>query len=124
MAISKNGLKGIYSHILITSSNFFVITSKQIQMWRVGEQYRLKRGLNGPIKHTEGIYSITTKVDCMKNSMPKRLSNDNVSGILEKVDTMNINDRDEKKVTQGDKLNQIKAQRTRTKPLGIPLYVL
>lgn len=93
-------------------------------MWRDGEQYRTKRGLNGPVKHTEGIYSLG-KVDCMKNSMPKRVSNDNVSGILEKVDTMNINDRDEKKSTQGDKLNQIKAQRTRgNKTVGIPLYVL
>lgn len=93
-------------------------------MWRDGEQYRSKHGLSGPVKHTEGIYSCG-KVECMKNSMPKRQSNDNVSGILEKVDTMNINDRDEKKVTQGDKLNQIKAQRTRNnKGVGNQLYVL
>lgn len=95
-------------------------------MWRDGEQYRLKRGLSGPIKHTAGIYSINRA----KNNLPKRLSNDNVSGILEKVDTMNINDRDEgnmekkTKMTQGDKLNQIKAQRAKNKALSIPLYVL
>lgn len=98
-------------------------------MWRDGEQYRLKKGLSEPIKHTEGIYSIN-KTERLKNNLPKRLSNDNVSGILEKVDTMNINDREEvkmekkTKVTQGDRLNQIKAQRTKNKALGIPLYVL
>lgn len=99
-------------------------------MWRDGEQYRLKKGIDGPIKHTEGIYSITNKAERVKTNMPKRLSNDNVSGILEKVDTMNINDRDDGKVvkrtktTQGDRLNQIKAQRSKNKALGIPLYVL
>lgn len=99
-------------------------------MWRDGDQYRLKRGLAGPVKHTEGIYSIN-KTERLKNNLPKRLSNDNVSGILEKVDTMNINDRDDgskmekrTKVTQGDKLNQIKAQRSKNKALGIPLYAL
>lgn len=75
------------------------------------------------MKHSEGIYSVN-KGERVKNNLPKRLSNDNVSGILEKVDTMNINDRDEKKATQGDKLNQIKAQRSKNKALGIPLYVL
>lgn len=98
-------------------------------MWRDGEQYRLRKGIDGPLKHTEGIYSIS-KAERVKNHVPKRLSNDNVSGILEKVDTMNINDRDDSKVekktkmTQGDRLNQIKAQRSKSKALGIPLYVL
>lgn len=94
-------------------------------MWREGELYRLKKGLDGPVKHTQGIYS-TNKVDLAKSRMPRKVPNDNVSGILEKVDTMNINDdkMDKKtKPTQGDRLNQIKAQRTKNRGLGIPLYV-
>lgn len=63
------------------------------------------------------------------NNPPTRVLNDNVSGILEKVDTMNINDDNKlenKKVngSQGDKLNQIKAQRMKTRTVAIPLYVL
>lgn len=94
--------------------------SKQTELWRDGEQYRTKLGLKSPIKHTEGIYSVNKD----GQNMPKQLSNDNVSGILGKVDIMNINDSDEKEVTQGGMLNQRKALHGKNKPLSIPVYVL
>lgn len=92
-------------------------------MWKDGDNYRRKMSLSGPFKHKFGIYSKASEID-FDNSNDVKI-NDKVSGILKKVDTMKLNDKEEKfdgeekdgVMTQGDKLNQIKAQRRQTKPL-------
>lgn len=67
--------------------------------------------INAPIKHTVGIYS--------RSPASKKNSNDNVTGIMKKVDSMEINDKEddfiseENKITQGDRLKEIKAQRAK-----------
>lgn len=101
--------------------------SKQAKMWKDGELYRQKMGLDGPIRHTSGIYSFHNP-EITKQSILKKKLRDNVSGILEKVDTMKLNDREDnnydakqEKVTQGDKLNQIKAQRSKGRAAAIPV---
>lgn len=100
-------------------------------MWKDGEVYRQKMGMDGPIKHTRGIYSFSTPETEKKSLSRRKAQVDNVSNILEKVDTMKLNDREEKldkevkigKMTQGDKLNQIKAQRSRVRPVAVAPYV-
>nr|CAI5831508.1 unnamed protein product [Callosobruchus analis] len=88
---------------------------KQKQMWEAGEVYRKKHGITSLPKHTKGIYSLS--------ELNQKKSNDNVTGIVKKVDCMGIKDPKEKeegeenKLTQGDLLNEIKAQRARAKPL-------
>lgn len=97
-------------------------------MWKDGELYRRKMGLDGPIKHTAGVYSFHCPVITKQTILKKKLR-DNVSGILEKVDTMKLNDREDnnkydvkpEKATQGDKLNQIKAQRSKGRAVAIPV---
>lgn len=89
-------------------------------MWEAGEAYRKKHGITSLPKHTVGIYSLST--------LNRKKSHDNVTGIVKKVDCMEINDPQEEdygenRLTQGDKLNQIKAQRTRAKPLASTQYV-
>ncbi|CAH1103173.1 unnamed protein product [Psylliodes chrysocephalus] len=89
------------------------LQEKQKQMWDAGEIYRKKHDISAPIKHQNGIYSLS--------EVKKDKNKDNVTGIVKKVDCMEINDTEEdcaeNRITQGDKLNQIKAQRSRTKPL-------
>jgi hypothetical protein len=71
--------------------------------------------MNGPIKHAVGIYGLPS----VNNNKSK--TSDNVTGIMKKVDSMEINDKDEdfkseeNKITQGDRLNEIKAQRAKAK---------
>ncbi|XP_018565755.1 dual specificity protein phosphatase CDC14A isoform X3 [Anoplophora glabripennis] len=90
------------------------LQEKQKQMWEAGEVYRKKNGITGIPKHTVGIYSLS--------ELNRKKSHDNVTGIVKKVDCMEINDPDEEfeenTITQGDKLNEIKAQRSKAKPLG------
>ncbi|CAH1955704.1 unnamed protein product [Acanthoscelides obtectus] len=88
---------------------------KQKQMWEAGEVYRKKHGITSLPKHTKGIYALS--------DLSKKKNNDNVTGIVRKVDCMGIKDAKEKegeenKLTQGDLLNEIKAQRARAKPLA------
>lgn len=100
-------------------------------MWRDGELYRRKHGLTAYPKHTNGIYSLK-KPPLVHNISIKQ--NDNVSRISHRVDTMKLNDLDDdndntdicaddnKKstgMTQGDKLNKIKAQRRLVRPVLI-----
>jgi hypothetical protein len=74
-----------------------------------------KMKMNGPIKHAVGIYGLPS----VNNNKSK--TSDNVTGIMKKVDSMEINDKDEdfkseeNKITQGDRLNEIKAQRAKAK---------
>lgn len=83
-------------------------------MWEAGEVYRKKNGVTGISKHTVGIYSLS--------ELNRKKSHDNVTGIVKKVDCMEINDPEEEfeenNITQGDKLNEIKAQRSKAKTLG------
>lgn len=93
-------------------------------MWREGELYRSKNGLTSPKKHKFGIYSD-------KDMGREETKQDNVSGILQKVDTMKLNDKEDNKfeveretcLTQGDKLNQIKAARRQDRPTVANTYV-
>lgn len=94
-------------------------------MWKDGEAYRRKSGVSGQLKHKSGIYCKSS--DCeLEESLKEGKLNDKVSGILKKVDTMKLNDKEEKftseekdnALTQGDRLNQIKAQRRQTRPLA------
>lgn len=85
-------------------------------MWEAGEVYRKRAGLAAPVKHSSGIYSLS--------ELNRNKSSDNVTGIMKKVDSMEINDPEEEfkseenKITQGDKLNEIKAQRSKAKPFS------
>lgn len=91
-------------------------------MWKEGDAHRRKKGLSGPPKHTFGIYSKENESAEPEDTKVRNAVN--VSGILKKVDTMKLNDKDDNKyeeescMTQGDKLNQIKAQRRQTRPLA------
>ncbi|XP_076261608.1 dual specificity protein phosphatase CDC14C-like isoform X2 [Rhynchophorus ferrugineus] len=86
---------------------------KQNQMWEAGDLYRKKHNISSPPKFSQGIYSLS--------ELKKKKSQDNVTGIMQKVDCMEINDPqdspdfEESKETQGDKLNEIKAQRSKVK---------
>lgn len=85
-------------------------------MWEAGELYRRKHNISSPQKFSQGIYSLS--------ELKKKKSQDNVTGIMQKVDCMEINDPqdsadfEESKETQGDKLNEIKAQRSKVKANG------
>lgn len=96
---------------MLTDSGLF---RKQKLMWDAGEVHRKKNGITVVPKHTVGIYSLS--------ELNRKKSHDNVTGIVKKVDCMEINDPDEEfeenNITQGDKLNEIKAQRSKAKPLG------
>jgi cell division cycle 14 len=91
------------------------LLQKQKQLWAAGDEYRQKMKMNGPIKHAVGIYGLPS----VNNNKSK--TSDNVTGIMKKVDSMEINDKDEdfkseeNKITQGDRLNEIKAQRAKAK---------
>ncbi|XP_056646233.1 dual specificity protein phosphatase CDC14C-like isoform X2 [Diorhabda sublineata] len=89
------------------------LQEKQKPMWDAGEAYRKKHGISLPIKHTTGIYSLSDS--------KKGKNQDNVTRIVKKVDNMEIHDSEEEceenRVSQGDKLNKIKVQRSRIKPL-------
>lgn len=80
-----------------------------------GETYRKENGTDFP-KHIHGIYPLDPPCDSPK---PR----DYVTGIMKKVDSMEINDNDNftfgenGNPTQGDKLNEIKAQRLRPKSI-------
>ncbi|GLV46712.1 cell division cycle 14 [Carabus blaptoides fortunei] len=105
------------------------LESKQAQMWKEGEMYRRKRGISCTMKHTKGIYSME------KPALAIRLvkANDNVTKISHKVDTMKLSDVEDVNcnadaslttktsviITQGDKLNKIKAQRRLSRPVLI-----
>ncbi|XP_022901656.1 dual specificity protein phosphatase CDC14C-like isoform X2 [Onthophagus taurus] len=89
---------------------------KQEQMWKEGEAYRRKRGITSMPKHRFGIYSKHAPVGPLEGSGKQGKLNDKVTRILKKVDTMQLNDNSEKEdeedgITQGDRLNQIKAKR-------------
>ncbi|XP_018331545.1 dual specificity protein phosphatase CDC14AB-like isoform X2 [Agrilus planipennis] len=103
------------------------LESKQEQMWRAGEEHRRTKRLEGPIKHTVGIYSFNNKTP---EEFRQVSLSDNVSGISKKVDTMKLNDREEnvaeteengEGLTQGDRLNRIKAQRRQTRSFATVL---
>lgn len=97
-------------------------------MWKEGEIYRRKRGLTGPMKHTKGIYSMDKPL-----AIRPVKANDNVTRISHKVDTMKLSDVEDVNcnadssltsktsiiITQGDKLNKIKAQRRLSRPVLI-----
>ncbi|XP_050313364.1 dual specificity protein phosphatase CDC14C-like [Anthonomus grandis grandis] len=91
------------------------LKDKQKQLWEAGEIYRKKHGITGPQKCPVGIYSLS--------EIKRKKSQDNVMGIMKRVDCMEINDSpgdfEEIKETQGDKLNEIKAQRSRIKSVPI-----
>ncbi|KAL3289383.1 hypothetical protein HHI36_022814 [Cryptolaemus montrouzieri] len=93
--------------------------AKEKQLRNAGEAYRKQKGIS-VIKHTIGIYPLTKY---------ERKNNGNVTGIVKKVDCMEITDRNDNykieesvKSTQGDKLNEIKAQRLKTKPIIANIY--
>ncbi|XP_066158936.1 dual specificity protein phosphatase CDC14C isoform X1 [Euwallacea fornicatus] len=92
------------------------LQEKQKQLWEAGDFYRKKHLIPLPQKCSSGIYSLT--------DIKRKKSPDNVTGIMRKVDCMEINDPqinldfEETKETQGDKLNEIKAQRSRTKAVN------
>lgn len=112
-----------------------IFFSKQAEMWRDGEAYRKKKNITGTTKHKTGIYSMDSNGSetAMLNSNKQ---NDNVTRISHKVDTMKINDLEDAncntttlerkpiQLTQGDKLNKIKAQRrlTRSVLVGSIMY--
>ncbi|XP_030755868.1 dual specificity protein phosphatase CDC14C-like [Sitophilus oryzae] len=89
------------------------LQEKQKQMWEAGELYRKVNYMSEPEKCPVGIYCLS--------ELKRKKSQDNVTGIVRKVDCMEINDPtdhpefEETKETQGDKLNEIKAQRSRLK---------
>ncbi|CAG9759992.1 unnamed protein product [Ceutorhynchus assimilis] len=91
------------------------LKEKQAQLWEQGDMYRKKYGVV-PITFSKGIYSLT--------DVNQKKSQDNVTRIVKKVDCMEINDPhdtpsfEEPKETQGDKLNEIKAQRSRNKTVN------
>lgn len=87
-------------------------------------------GLDGPMTHRRGIYHTGAEFGKSRTTSRKKLSMDNVTGILKRVDTMKLNDRDDVKFTvngketQGDRLNQIKAQRSKARaPVAVGMYV-
>ncbi|XP_017786817.1 PREDICTED: dual specificity protein phosphatase CDC14A isoform X2 [Nicrophorus vespilloides] len=93
---------------------------KQDQMWKEGEMYRMARDLKSPLCHKKGIYA-DMATEGLEDDVPQQ-----VCCILKKVNTMKLNDKEEVKspseenaspLTQGDKLNQIKALRRQTRPL-------
>ncbi|KYB24827.1 Dual specificity protein phosphatase CDC14A-like Protein [Tribolium castaneum] len=91
------------------------LLEKQEQLWAAGDEYRQQMKMTRPIKHEVGIYGLRS----INNNKTK--SNDNVTGIMKKVDSMEISDdkdfeSEENKITQGDRLNEIKAQRAKGKP--------
>ncbi|KAJ3640191.1 hypothetical protein Zmor_003506 [Zophobas morio] len=91
------------------------LLQKQKQLWAAGEEYRQKHKMSGPIKHKIGIYPNRSSMNNNKTKV-----NDNVTGIMKKVNSMEINDKDdfeteENEITQGDRLNEIKAQRAKAK---------
>lgn len=117
----QNWLKGYvegYENSIMKSTFTLFFPRKEAQMWAEGEIYRKKRGLSGPLVHKFGIYS-KSKPDVIEDHLGSRelRLNDRVTRILKKVDTMKLNDGEEKNedseesVTQGDKLNEIKARR-------------
>lgn len=107
--VSVHVTKGSYSNDDLFSFR------KQKQLWEAGDLYRKKHGIVGPPKFSVGIYGVS--------ELKRKKSQDNVTGIMRKVDCMEINDPqdtpdfDETKETQGDKLNEIKAQRSRMKSI-------
>ncbi|KRT81812.1 hypothetical protein AMK59_5006, partial [Oryctes borbonicus] len=92
------------------------LEGKQAQMWKDGELYRKRKSITTPIKHKFGIYSEVTS-ETIENKPKEIKINDKVTRILKKVDTMKLNDKDdtnedsESSISQGDKLNEIKARR-------------
>ncbi|KAJ8955485.1 hypothetical protein NQ318_003587 [Aromia moschata] len=64
------------------------LQEKQKLMWDLsGEVFRKKSGITGLPKHTVGIYSLS--------ELNRKKSHDNVTGIVKKVDCMEINDPEE-----------------------------
>lgn len=86
-------------------------------MWKDGQVYREKRDIIMPLKHKHGIYSKLSAELMEEDKLAAVKINDKVTRILIKVDTMRLHDKDEKNddsessITQGDKLNEIKARR-------------
>lgn len=98
-------------------------------MWREGDIYRKKHNTTGLKTHTVGIYSEKGNSGDMPNIDISPTRHDNVSRISHKVDTMRLNDKDDDNgnnsspevrntsMTQGDKLNKIKALRRHGRPV-------
>ncbi|KAL1492793.1 hypothetical protein ABEB36_010981 [Hypothenemus hampei] len=90
------------------------LQDKQKPLWEQGDLYRKKHGIPSPQKCPVGIYSLL-------DAKRKKNKDNNVTGIVKKVDCMEINDPKDSldfgdtRETQGDKLNEIKAQRSRIK---------
>ncbi|XP_044765312.1 dual specificity protein phosphatase CDC14A isoform X2 [Coccinella septempunctata] len=89
---------------------------KEHDLLAAGEIFRKMKGIIGISKQETPIYSMSEV----------KKSNYNVSRIMKRVDTMEITDRNDnytlQEKTQGDKLNEIKAQRLRSKPVITSLY--
>ncbi|KAB0801528.1 hypothetical protein PPYR_05882 [Photinus pyralis] len=90
------------------------LENKQAQMWAAGEEYRRKLGLPEPAKHAKGIYNYNRGPEF--TTYLRKLKNHDVTGISHKVDTMQLKDNsavstENDEETQGDQLNQIKAER-------------
>lgn len=97
-------------------------------MWREGDIYRKKHNITGPKTHTVGIYSEKRNSADMPTIDISPTRHDNVSRISHKVDTMRLNDKEDDNanstppdakntITQGDKLNKIKALRRHGRPV-------
>ncbi|XP_050517153.1 dual specificity protein phosphatase CDC14A-like isoform X1 [Diabrotica virgifera virgifera] len=86
------------------------LQEKQKQMWEAGESYRKDNGIEAPIKHKMGIYSLTTGNDPYPVSYEK---------LLENLADTGDNGRDPDEaftgsfftMNQGDQLNRIKLKR-------------
>ncbi|KAK9890163.1 hypothetical protein WA026_008968 [Henosepilachna vigintioctopunctata] len=95
--------------------------AKEKQLWSAGELHRKQKAISSIPKHSVGIYPLS--------KLEKKKNNNNVTGIMKKVDSMEISDRNDNykleesdNVTQGDKLNEIKAQRLKSKAMIATLY--
>ncbi|KAK5639278.1 hypothetical protein RI129_011770 [Pyrocoelia pectoralis] len=91
------------------------LENKQGQMWTAGEEYRGKLGIPEPIKHAKGIYHYNRGPE-FATYLRKLSRSSDVTGISQKVDTMQLKDSGTARMendeeTQGDQLNQIKAER-------------
>lgn len=100
---------------------------KQRQLWLAGDQFRQQMKIAVPVKHKVGVYGLPMNKINNNHTNLKKTNDNHMTGIMKKVDSMEINDKkdfisEENRITQGDRLNEIKAQRARVKqPLNLNL---
>lgn len=104
------------------SNESSIVFRKQVQLWKSGDDYRSKFGLDTPPTCEKGIYSFNRAIT-QSTFLRRNKKKSDVTGILQKVDTMQLTDTEDadtnvpsQVLTQGDQLNQVKAQR-RTRQL-------